>query len=363
VTKAKLGAIRGEIRARLQPAPAFDYERTMPRPARKVALLGAGRMGTIHGRNAAANPKLDLTCIVETPDRSGAVLSEALGRPIATFANALADPSLVAVIIASSTDTHLAFTRAALAAGKAVFCEKPLDHDLSRLRDAAAVFAPGAPPVFVAFNRRFDPHFQRLKARLDAGEIGALETLHIINLDPAPPPVAFIPTSGGLFRDFTIHDFDMARWLMGEEPVSVFAWASCLVDPAIAAAGDVDTARIILTTGSNRLCVISNSRRSGYGYDQRIEAFGAKGMALADNPRGSTLEAQSEAGGFAAPIADSFATRYARAYARELDHFADVLAGDAQSAAGYEDNLRALTLAEAARRSVKTGAAVQVADV
>ncbi len=335
----------------------------MPATPAKVALIGAGRMGQVHGRNVVANPRLDLTCVVETPDDSGARLAEALGRPIATLERALADPLLAGVIITSPTDTHLDIVLAALAAGKAMFCEKPLDLDLARLRGAARAFAAGAPPVCVGFNRRFDPHFQRLKDRLDAGEIGALETLHILSHDPAPPPPDFIPTSGGLFRDFSIHDFDAARWIMGEEPTQVFAWASCLVDPAIAAAGDVDTARIILVTASKRLCVISNTRRSGYGYDQRIEAFGSKGMARVDNPRMSTLERATEAGALAAPIAAGFAVRYAQAYARELDHFADVLAGAAEPATGYDANVRALMLAEAARRSVQTGAPVAVADV
>lgn len=335
----------------------------MAASARKVALIGAGRMGQIHGRNAAANRKLELACLVETPDDSAQRLAASLERPIVTLDHALSDPSVAAVIIASSTNTHLDLAMGCLAAGKAVFCEKPLDLDLARLRAAAGAFAVGAPPVFVGFNRRFDPHFQRLKSRLDAGQIGALETLHIVSHDPAPPPPAFIPTSGGLFRDFSIHDFDAARWLMAEEPSQVFAWASCLVDPAIAAAGDVDTARIILTTASKRICVISNTRRSGYGYDQRIEAFGEKGMARVDNPLASTLEAANEAGFAAAPIAAGFAVRYRHAYARELDHFADVLAGEAVPATGYADNVRALALAEAAELSARSGAPVAVADV
>src|SRR5579871_5999446 len=247
----------------------------MAASARKVALIGAGRMGEIRGRHALANGKLELACIVRGRGDSAARLGARLARPVVGLAEALAEPSIAGVIVATTTDTHLDLVLAALAAGKAVFCEKPLDLDLARLRAAADAFAAGAAPLFVGFNRRFDPHFQRLKARLEGGEIGALESLNIVSHDPAPPPPAFIPTSGGLFRDFSIHDLDTARWLMGEEPVEVFAWASCLVDPAIGAAGDVDTARILLTTASQRLCVISNSRRSGYGYDQRIEAFGA----------------------------------------------------------------------------------------
>jgi myo-inositol 2-dehydrogenase / D-chiro-inositol 1-dehydrogenase len=329
----------------------------------KVAQLGAGRMGTTHGRNAAANPRLDLAYLIDPRSETAAELARELGCRMASFEEALADPDVAGVIVASSTDTHLDFALKCLAAGKAVFCEKPLDLELARLRAHAADFAKAIAPLFVAFNRRFDPNFQALRARIDAGDIGALETLNLVNLDPAPPPPSFIPTSGGLFRDFTIHDFDMARWLMDEEPVEVFAWASSLVDPAIAAAGDVDTARTILKTASGRLCVISNSRRSGYGYDQRAEAYGSKGMAMVGNAHVSTLEVWREDGALAAPIHGGFANRYAGAYRREMDHFADVLAGEAQPATGYEASVRALVLAEAAGRSARTGAPVRVGDI
>jgi myo-inositol 2-dehydrogenase/D-chiro-inositol 1-dehydrogenase len=324
----------------------------------KVALLGAGRMGQIHGRNAAANPRLDLAWLVEPRADVAASLAGDLGCRPAGLETVLADPDLEGVIIASSTDTHLDTTLAALRAGKAVFCEKPLDLDLTRLRAAETGLTGTAAPLYVAFNRRFDPHFQALKARLESGQIGALETLHLISHDPAPPPPSFIPTSGGLFRDFTIHDFDVACWLMEDFPTEVFAWAECLVDPAIAAAGDVDTARTILRYAGGRLCVISNTRRSGYGYDQRVEAHGARGMAIAGNPRTSTLETWSEAGALAAPLFGGFAARYAQSYAAELDHFADVLAGKAAPLTGYAASLRALVLADAAARSVASGAPV-----
>jgi myo-inositol 2-dehydrogenase/D-chiro-inositol 1-dehydrogenase len=244
-----------------------------------------------------------------------------------------------------------------------VFCEKPLDLELSRLRAHAAELAQPRAPLYVAFNRRFDPHFRALKAKLDAGAIGSLESLHLISHDPAPPPPAFIPTSGGLFRDFTIHDFDMARWLLDEDPAELFAWAACLVDPAIAAAGDVDTARLILRCASGKLCVISNTRRSGYGYDQRAEAYGANGAAFAGNPRVATTEAWTAAGALAAPIHPGFQSRYAASYAAELDHFADVLAGEAEPLTGYAASVSALALAEAAARSVAIGAPVRLADV
>lgn len=326
-------------------------------------MLGAGRMGQVHGRNAAANPKLELAYLVDPRPDAAAQLAAELGCRAASLAEALADPALAGVLVATSTDTHLDLVLACLRAGKAVFCEKPLDLELSRLRAHAQTLADPSAPLYVAFNRRFDPHFRALKAKLDGGAIGALETLHLISHDPAPPPPSFIPTSGGLFRDFTIHDFDMARWLLGETPSKVFAWAECLVDPAIAAAGDVDTARLVLRCASGRLCVISNTRRSGYGYDQRIEAYGAKGALMAGNPRVSTLETWSEAGTLAAPIYPSFPARYAESYRAELDHFADVVEGFASPLTGYEASLGALLLADAAARSLREGRSVPVEAV
>lgn len=331
--------------------------------APKVALLGAGRMGHAHGRNAAANPRLDLVSLVDPKPDVAAAMAAELGCDVGTLESVLGDPAIDAVLIATSTSTHLDLVLAALAAGKAVFCEKPLDLDLGRLRAHAAELAQPPRPLYVAFNKRFDPHYGALKRRLDAGEIGALETLHLISHDPAAPPPAFIPTSGGLFRDFTIHDFDMARWLLDEEPAELFAWASCLVDPAIAAAGDVDTARLILKYASSKLCVISNTRRSGYGYDQRAEAYGSAGAAFAGNPRVATTEAWTAAGALAAPIYPGFQSRYAASYAAELDHFADVLIGATEPRTGYAASVGALALAEAAARSVASGAPVKLADV
>jgi len=331
--------------------------------APKVALLGAGRMGQVHGRGAAANPRLDLAYVVDPHAETAAALAAELGCAVAGQDEVLADPALAGVLVATSTSTHLDVVLAALAAGKAVFCEKPLDLDLSRLRAHAAELSAPSAPLYVAFNKRFDPNFRALKARIAGGEIGALESLHLISHDPAPPPPAFIPTSGGLFRDFSIHDFDMARWLLDEDPTELFAWASCLVDPAIAAAGDVDTARIVLRCASGKLCVISNTRRSGYGYDQRAEAYGATGAILSGNERISTLETWTEAGALAAPIHPGFQSRYAASYRAELDHFADALAGEAEPLTAYAASIGASGLAEAAARSVASGAPVRLADV
>ena len=217
-----------------------------------------------------------------------------------------------------------------------------------------------AAPVFLGFNRRFDPSFRTLKDRLASGELGPLESLHIISNDPSPPPPSYVAVSGGLFKDMAIHDFDMARWLLGEEPTEVYAAASCLVDPEIGKLGDVDTARTVLRTSSGRLCVISNSRRSGYGYDQRIEVFCARGMIKADNVTESTVQVWTETGLAADRFQNFFLDRYRQAYIDEMDHFAAILAGEASPAVGYSDGLAALALAEAAAESVKTGAAVRL---
>jgi len=323
-----------------------------------VAIIGAGRMGQIHGPNAARHPDLKLHYIVETDAKLGAALAAQTGAQLTTLADALDDPAIKGVIIASSTDMHLEHSLACIKAGKAVLCEKPIDLDLDKARAAAPAFE-GAPFV-LGFNRRFDPHVSALREKIAAGAIGALETLTLINHDPAAPPPAFIPRSGGLFKDFTIHDLDLAYALLGEPPVEIFATASCLVDPQIAALGDVDTARVILRTKSNKLCVISNTRRSGYGYDQRIEAYGSKGMAATGNERLDSVEVWSEAGALASPIRPNFLSRYMPSYAREMDHFADVVAGRAKPQVGYAEGLAALAWAEACAESARTNAVVKV---
>ena len=321
-----------------------------------VALIGAGRMGTTHGANAARHPGLRLKYVVD-PRPDASAIAAGWGATVATLDQALADPAIGGVLICSSTDQHLAHALAAVAAGKSVFCEKPIDLDLGKARAAAPRFANAR--FVLGFNRRFDPHFRALKARLDAGAIGRLESLQLINHDPAAPPPGFVPTSGGLFKDFTIHDLDMARWLLGEEPVEVYATASCLVDPEIGRQGDVDTARTVLKTASGRLCVISNTRRSGYGYDQRIEAFGSQGMLAAGNVADDTVQVLTEAGALSAPIRPGFATRYAAAYRAQLDHYAEVAHGRVPSSVGYADGLAALALAEACGESARSGKAIR----
>ncbi len=318
-------------------------------------------MGSIHGGNAGRHPGLRLKYVVDPSDVAAARVGAPHGATSASLDQALSDPDVAGVLICSSTDLHLDHLLAAVTAGKAVFCEKPLDLDLDKVIAAAPRLA--AARLVLAFNRRFDPQFQALKARLDAGEIGRLESLNLVNHDPAPPPPGFVPTSGGLFKDFTIHDLDLARWLLDEEIVEVFAVGSCLVDPEIGRLGDVDTARTVLKTRSGRLCVISNTRRSGYGYDQRIEAFGSAGRLAAGNMTESTVEVLSAEGGRSAPILPDFLERYAAAYQAEMDHFAEVLHGRAISCVGYAEGLAALILADACDRSVASGAAVTLAGI
>ncbi|WP_347261584.1 inositol 2-dehydrogenase [Rudaea sp.] len=318
-----------------------------------VALIGAGRMGQVHGLNAARHPGLRLKYVVDPREEIARAAAAKFGARTATLDQALADPELQGVLVCSSTDQHLAHALAAVRAGKAVFCEKPIDLDLKKVREAEPHFAGAR--FLLGFNRRFDPHFRALKRRLDARELGRIESLHLVNHDPAAPPPGFIPTSGGLFKDFTIHDLDMARWLLGEEPVQVFASASCLVDPEIGRLGDVDTARTVLKTASGRLCVISNTRRSGCGYDQRIEAFCSGGMLAAGNAHRDTLHTLTETGATAAPIHPDFGSRYREAYRNQLHHFADVLHGAEVPQVGYADGIAALALAEACEESMRHG--------
>lgn len=322
-----------------------------------VAVIGAGRIGQIHARNVAAHAGTRLVGICDPDGAAAGRLAAACGsRVIARDEVFAAD----AVLIASPTPTHAGFIERAAAAGRAVFCEKPIDLDAARALACVEVAERAGIALMIGFNRRFDPHFAALKAALAGGEIGALEVLSITSRDPSPPPPSYVAASGGLFRDMAIHDFDMARFLLGEEVMEVFAAASCLVDPGIGAAGDVDTALITLRTASGRLCSISNSRRASYGYDQRIEAHGATGMLRVGNVPVSTLE-RAGAGGFTTAVAQPFfLERYAAAYWAELDAFVAAVVGGTPPRPDGRDGLAALLLADAAAESLPTGRMVAV---
>jgi myo-inositol 2-dehydrogenase / D-chiro-inositol 1-dehydrogenase len=326
-----------------------------------IAVFGAGRIGRIHAKNVVAHPALRLKYLVDPLAPEAAEIARQTGAALAGAAQVFGDPGIAGVILASPTHLHLEQCLQAVDAGKAVLCEKPIDLDLQRARGAAARLSASDVRLLLGFNRRFDPSFATLKSRLEHGTVGALESLQITSHDPAPPPPAYVRTSGGLFKDMAIHDFDMARWLLGEEPVEVYAAASCLIDPEIGAAGDIDTAKTLLKTRSGKLCVISNSRRSGYGYDQRIEAYGSRGLVRADNALRSSVSVWMESGMASDTLQNFFLDRYAEAYRLELAHFAEILSGRARAAVGYVDAVAALALAEAAGESVRSGSPVRLA--
>jgi myo-inositol 2-dehydrogenase/D-chiro-inositol 1-dehydrogenase len=326
----------------------------------EIAQFGAGRIGQIHAASIAATPGVRLRCVIDVNAEAARKLATRHGASVAAEREALADPKVGAVLIASSTDTHARLAIAAAQAGKAIFCEKPIDLSLKRVDACLAEVEKAGVPMFVGFNRRFDPSFAALKNRLDAGEIGALEQVVISSRDPGPPPLAYVKVSGGMFRDMTIHDFDMARWLLGEEPVEVFAMGECLVDRRIAAAGDIDSAMVLLRTASDRMCHINNSRRAAYGYDQRIEVFGAKGMLRAENVGETTVEHFSARGTVSDRPLDFFLERYADAYRAEMAAFVAALNRRSPMPVGAHDGRRALVLAEAALESLKKKKPVRI---
>jgi myo-inositol 2-dehydrogenase/D-chiro-inositol 1-dehydrogenase len=325
------------------------------------ALFGAGRIGRMHAENLAQRSDARLLYVVDTKPEAARALAEPLGARQADAQQVFSDAQVQAVLIASSTGSHADLSIAAARAGKAIFCEKPVDLTLSKVDLCIKEIKKARVPMFVGFNRRFDPSFRSLKERLDAGAIGKLEQLIITNRDPGLPDLRFLATSGGLFLDFTIHDFDMARWLLGEEPVEVFAWGAVLVDPRVRTEGrDIDTAMLLLRTASGRMCHINNTRRAVYGYDQRIEVFGAKGMLRAANLTPTRVERF----GAGATCADNpwptFQTRYAAAYAAELSSFIRSVETRKPVEVGPEDSRQVLVLAEAALKSSQTGRPVRL---
>jgi myo-inositol 2-dehydrogenase/D-chiro-inositol 1-dehydrogenase len=324
------------------------------------AQFGAGRIGAIHAANLAASGRARLKHIVDVNRPAAESLAAKSGATVSTAEAALADPEVGAVIIASSTDTHAELAIAAARAGKAIFCEKPIDLSLDRVDACLTEVAKSGVPMLVGFNRRFDPSFAELHRRIGAGAIGVVEQVVITSRDPGPPPLAYIKVSGGLFRDMTIHDFDTARWMLGEEPVEVFAYGATLVDPAIGEAGDIDSAMVLLKTASGRMAHINNSRRASYGYDQRVEVHGSAGRLIAGNRVGTTVElADANAVSADKPL-HFFLERYADAYRIELAAFLDALERGTPMPVGAEDGRRALVLADAAFRSLQEGRPVRI---
>lgn len=312
----------------------------------------------MHARNAARHSRARLVTVFDVNTNAAARVAADLGvEPAAGVDEVLVNPEVQGVLIATSTATHLELITAAVNAGKPVLCEKPVDLEIERARACWQAIAPKNPRVMIGFNRRFDRSFCALKRRIDEGEIGKPETVYIVNRDPEPPAAEFLRESGGLFRDFTIHDLDMARYLVGEI-VEVQAFGANLVDPAIGGIGDIDTCAVTLRAAAGALVQIANSRRCVYGYDQRIEVFGGRGMLRAENLRRTAVESWSDRHTAAQDVLlKFFVDRYKEAYVAELDAFVSLVETGRPAGADFADGMAALLLAQAAGRSMASGRA------
>lgn len=329
----------------------------------RLALIGAGRIGKVHARTIDLNPEVTLAAVADVHAEAAESLARQYGVRAISADAIFEDDGIDAVLIASSTPTHADYLERAAQSGKAVLCEKPIALDLARTREALKVLEAHPVTCALGFNRRHDPQFAALKQAVADGRIGDMESLIIISRDPAPPPAEYVRASGGLFRDMMIHDFDMARWLLDEPIVQVQAQGSCLIDPAIGEAGDVDTAMVTLITASGRLCHISNSRRACYGYDQRIEAFGSAGMLQASNETETRLRFTGEPGQVEEKPKWFFLERYAQAYSAEINDFVDAWQQGRAPLAGAQDGLEALRLADAAQLSLQEGRPVSLDEI
>lgn len=320
-----------------------------------ICLFGAGLIGSVHAANLARNPRVRFRYIVDPRPEAAQRIASQTGAEIVDTDTALNDPSIKAVMIASATKTHADLSMAAAERGKAIFCEKPIDMDIGRTDTCLAAVEKAGVIFQIGFNRRFDPSFRALKQRLDAGEIGSVEQVIITSRDPEPETEEALAGGGGVFREMTIHDFDMARNLLGEEPVEMFATGSSLVLPYYAKLGDYDTAMFILRTASGRQCHINNSVRAVYGYDQRLEVHGSNGMLRAANRTPTSVEVSNGAHVATDKPLYFFVERYAESYAAELDHFVDCIETGRKPDVGASDGRKAMILCEAALASAKSG--------
>ena len=320
-----------------------------------LCLFGAGFIGSVHAQNMLRNPRVNVRYIVDPRPDIARKFAAMTGAEAVNAETALNDDSIQGVVIASATRTHADLSIAAARKGKAIFCEKPIDLDLRRTDECLAVIRETGAIFQIGFNRRFDPSFSALKRRVQGGEIGDVEQVIITSRDPEPETEEQLRGGGGVFREMTIHDLDMARNLLGEEPVQLFATGSALVTPAYKAVGDFDTAMFILRTASGRQCHINNSVRASYGYDQRIEVHGSLGMLRAANRTPTSVELSNAQSISTDKPLYFFTERYAESYALELDHFVTCIERKTMPDVGAEDGRKAMILCEAALASVKSG--------
>ena len=329
----------------------------------RFGLLGAGRIGKVHAKAISADAGATLVAVADVMAPAAKAIADLYGCEVRSIEQILAANDIDAVVICTPTDTHADLIEAFAKARKAIFCEKPIDLSLARVKACLNVVRDTKATLMVGFNRRFDPHFAAVRAEIDKGTIGVVEMVTITSRDPGAPGLDYIARSGGIFRDMTIHDFDMARFLLGEEITEVSAMASVLVDPAIGKAGDSDSVQVMLKTKSGKQAMISNSRRATYGYDQRIEVHGSLGAVSAENQRPVMIEVASAKGYTRPPLHDFFMTRYTEAYAAEIAAFITATSGKAKASPSGADGLAALALAEAALKSVAEGRTVKVSEV
>ena len=326
----------------------------------KFALFGAGFIGTIHGNNIAAHPRAELQYIYDVNTDAAEQLAARLGAKVATSPEQIWDSGVEAVLIASSTNTHADLLSGAIKAKKAVYCEKPIDLNIDRVKEVVQQAQHVDVPILIGFSRRFDPNHLGLREAVQNGDIGKLEMMHLTSRGPQPPPISYVKVSGGQFRDQTIHFFDLARWIAGDDPVEVYATGAALVDPAIGEAGDIDTSMLILTMAGGALCHIDNSRRAEYGYDERIEAFGSKGMA--QSRRKPTREVSLYTG--TKVVSDGlhpgWFERMEPSFGLALDAFIKAVEGEKTDYPNLLDGLQAQMIAEAAIESLHANKPVKI---
>jgi myo-inositol 2-dehydrogenase/D-chiro-inositol 1-dehydrogenase len=329
----------------------------------RFCVFGAGRMGERHISNIAASNRAQLAYVVDTDERRARDVASRFGARAATDpAEPLADPTVDAVIIASATNTHVDLIMASVQAGKAILCEKPIDLDMDRVEACAKAIEGSDIPIMIGFQRRFDPTHRAVRNAIQTGEIGSVEVITIVSRDPEPPPYSYIEVSGGQFHDQMIHDFDLALWMANTTgKAEVFAMGSNLVDKMIAEYGDTDTAQVLIRFENGTFCKIDCSRRSVYGYDQRLEVFGSAGMVSSGNLHRTAIE-RTGADGMQRrdTLQPDFMARYQPTYAAELDAFVDAVENKQAPEPSFEAGRRALALADAARLSYREGRMVTV---
>ena len=333
----------------------------------KVGIIGAGRIGKIHADNIARFiPQAELSGIADIKMGPGEeTWAKKLGAGIVSKdpQDLLKEPSIKAIAICSSTDTHADFVMAAAEAGKHIFCEKPVDLSIPKVKAAISAAHKAGVKLQIGFNRRFDHNFARVRDYTLAGSVGEVQLIKITSRDPSPPPLEYVAVSGGIFLDMMIHDFDMARFQAGCEIDEVFAAGAVLVDPGIGKAGDVDTALVTLKFANGSMGVIDNSRKAVYGYDQRVEVFGSKGAAIAENDLPNTVKLLNEEGITGEKPLYFFLERYKGAFIAEMVSFIDAVQNDKPVAVSGEDGLEDMYAALAAGKSLKEGRPVKISEV